>query len=71
MKVMRDFMRGKVRSIAGLGFPPKPYLQNVNECINNVIKRQTQKYTTIAAVITETENHVKNQEKQTELSLLG
>ena len=71
MNMMRDCMRGEVRSIAGLDFPPKPYLQNANECINSVIKRQTQKHTTIAAVIREKENHVKNQEKQIELSLLG
>ena len=64
-------MRVEVRSIAGLGFPPKPYLQNANECINSLIKRQTQKHTTIAALIREIENHVKNQEKQIELSLLG
>ena len=71
MKMMRDCMRGDVRSIAGLGFPPIPYLQNANECINSVIKRQTKKHTTIAAVVREIENHVKNQEKQIELSLLG
>ena len=71
MKMMRDCMRGEVRSIAGLGFPPKSYLQHANECINSVIKRQTQKHTTIAAVIREIENHVINQEKQIELFLLG
>ena len=60
MKMMRDCMRGEV------------YLQNANECINSVIKRQTQKHnTTVAAVIRERENHVKSQEKQIELSLLG
>ena len=53
-------MRVEVRSIAGLDFPPKPYLQNANECINSLIKRQTQKHTTIAALIREIENHVKN-----------
>ena len=60
MKMKLDCMRGEVRSIAGLGFPPKPYLLNANECINSVIQRQTQEHTTTAAVIREIENHVKN-----------
>ena len=31
-------MTAEIRSVCGLGFPPKTYTQNGNECINAVIK---------------------------------
>ena len=31
-------MSAEVRAICGLGFPPKPYTQNANECMNSIIK---------------------------------
>ena len=31
-------MSAEVRAMVGLGFPPKPYLQNTNKCINSVLK---------------------------------
>ena len=35
---IRNCMSSELRSMAGLGYPPKPYTQNANECINSVIK---------------------------------
>ena len=32
-------MNAELRSLCGLGYPLKPYTQNANECINNVIKQ--------------------------------
>jgi hypothetical protein len=31
-------MSAELRSMCGLGYPPKPYVQNANECINAVVK---------------------------------
>ena len=35
---IRNRMSSELRSMAGLGYPPKPYTQNANECINSVVK---------------------------------
>ena len=32
-------LTAEVRSLSGLGYPPDVYTQNVNECMNAVIKR--------------------------------
>ena len=32
-------MTAEIRSLVGLGYPPKPYTQNANECVNAVLKR--------------------------------
>lgn len=42
LPVMKSCMTAEVRSIAGLGYPPKPYTQNANECLNNVLKTRQQ-----------------------------
>ena len=36
--IMSTCMRADVRAICGLGYPPKPYTQNPNECINRWLK---------------------------------
>lgn len=38
LELIRNCMSAEVRTRCGLGFPPKPYTQNGNECINSVIK---------------------------------
>ena len=37
-ELIKSCMSATVRSKCGLGFPPKPYTQNANECINSVLK---------------------------------
>ena len=34
---IKGCMSAEVRAIAGLGFPGKPYLQNADVCMNNVL----------------------------------
>ena len=34
-----QFVSSELRSMVGLGFLPKPYTQNGNECINSIIKQ--------------------------------
>ena len=34
---IKGCMSAEVRAIVGLGFPRKPYLQNANVCMNNVL----------------------------------
>ena len=36
-------MSAELRSLSGLGFPPRPYNQNANECMNSVIKGDLKK----------------------------
>ena len=37
--LIKKCMTADVRAFSGLGFPPKMYNQNANECANSVIKR--------------------------------
>ena len=36
---IRNCVTAELHAMVGLGFPPKPYTQNANECINSVVKR--------------------------------
>ena len=36
--VIRETARADIRSVCGLGYPPKAYTQNANECMNRLIK---------------------------------
>lgn len=36
-------MNADLRSLAGLGYPPKPYNRNANECMNSTIKGDLKK----------------------------
>ena len=36
--LIKQCMSANIRSKCGLGYPPSPYTQNANECINSVIK---------------------------------
>ena len=38
MNVLEQKWNAEVKTIVGLGFPPKPHLQNANECPNSVLK---------------------------------
>ena len=65
-------MSAEIRSMAGLGFPPKPYTQNGNECINSIIKRgkDTRKLT-LKEVVQLLRCVTRSQEEQISLSLMG
>ena len=36
--LIKNCMSAELRSLCGLGYPPKPYTQNANECANSVVK---------------------------------
>ncbi len=38
--VIRKTATADIRSVCGLGYPPKAYTQNANECMNRLIKAQ-------------------------------
>ena len=61
-KMIKDCMRGELRSISGLGFPPKPYTQNVNESVNNMVKRNLKKLSKTSDVDRELKRRVEEQE---------
>ena len=69
---IRNCMSSELRSMVGLGYPPKPYTQNANECINSVIKqRGSQKCKSIIDAVNRIRDIFMKQEAQVNLSLVG
>ena len=69
---IRNCMSSELKYMACLGYPPKPYTQNANECINSFIKpRGSQKCKSIIDVVNRIRNIVMKQEAQVNLSLVG
>ena len=69
-KMIKDCMRGELKSISGLGYPPKPHTQNENESPNNMVKRNLKKLSKIS-VVGELKWRVEEQEVQIQLSLIN
>ena len=69
---IRNCMSAELRSIVGLGFPPKSYTQNGNECINSIIKqgRDTKKRN-LKEMVQLLRSLTRDQEEQVKLSLMG
>ena len=61
-KMIKDCMRDELRSISDLGFPPKPYTQNANESVNNMVKRNLKKLSKTSDVDRELKRCVEEQE---------
>ena len=69
---IHNCMSSELRSMAGLGYLPKPYTQNANQCINSVIKpRESQKCKSIIDVVNRVRDIVMKQEAQVNLSVVG
>ena len=69
---IRNYMSSELRSMTGLGYPPKPYTQNANEYVNSVMKpRGYQKCKSIIDVVNRTHDIIMKQEAQVNLSLVG
>ena len=65
-------MSAEVTAIVRLGFPRKPYLQNANVCMNNVLNlARSKKCKRISEVAEKLRTAVKKQENQVILSLLN
>ena len=72
LQLVKNCMSAKVRTSAGLGFPPDVYTQNANECMNSVIKRDTKgKKLSPKEAASAIEACVNEQESQVKLALIG
>lgn len=75
--LIKNCMNADLRSLAGLGYPPKPYNQNANECMNSTIKGDLRKDTQGKLKMSEKdfvislEKIVKRQETEVKLALIG
>lgn len=68
---IKDCMPAKLRSVVGLGFPPKPYLQNANECMDSVLTPSgSTRRKDLSEVAERIRTIAKEQENQVILSLL-
>ena len=70
-QLVKNCMTAKIRSLVGLGYPPKPYTQNANEYVNGVLKRGERKCKSITDVINILQDSVTKQDTQMQLSLMG
>ena len=65
-------MTAELRAMVGLDFPPKPYTQNANECINSVVKRGKETSSlTLKSIVQLLRSVVKDQEQQVKFSFIG
>ncbi|CAC5413219.1 unnamed protein product [Mytilus coruscus] len=65
-------MSAEIRSKCGLGYPPKPYTQNANECINRVVKSNLNcQKQTIPEFIKALKRTILRQETEIKLALTG
>ena len=69
---IRNCMAAELRVMVGLGFPPKPYTQNANNCINSVVKRSKEtRSLSLKSIVQLLRSVVKDQEEQVKLSFIG
>lgn len=74
--VIREAARADVRSVCGLGYPPKVYTQNANECMNRVIKAEenssySKKEVSLLPYVERIRNEIKRQQNEQFLAVLG
>ena len=68
---IRNFMAAVLRTIVGIGVPPKPYTQNAMKCLNSVLKsgKQTRSLT-LKSIVQLLRSVVKDQEEQVKISFI-
>ena len=72
LQLVKNCMSAKVRTSAGLGYPPDVYTQNANECMNSVIKRDMKgKKLSPKEAAQAIEACAREQESQVKLALIG
>lgn len=74
--LIKHCMSAELQSMCGLGFPPKLYNQNGNECINNVVKSDKKAASSTTKLdpfdfVKIAEKTVKRQENEVKLALIG
>ena len=75
-EVIREAGRANVRSVCGLGYPPKVYTQNANECMNRLIKAEenssySKKESSLLPYVERVRNEIKRQQDEQFLAVLG
>lgn len=76
-RLIKSCMTAELRAACGLGFPPKPYTQNANECINAVLKSdifhtiKSQKGVDPYKCVNLIQKIVKRQENERKLAMIG
>ena len=58
LKMIDECMQNDLRSVSGLGFPPKLYNQNANESSNNMIKKNMKELNRISDIVKEIRNYI-------------
>ena len=74
--VIRETARADIRSVCGLGYPPKAYTQNANECMNRLIKADetpsySKKEAALLPYIEKIRREIVRQQEDQFLSLIG
>lgn len=73
--IIKKPMTAKIRSMAGLGFPPDVYDQNGNECMNSVLRRDKEatgkKELTLPQCVKLLKTAVERQRTEEKLSIFG
>ena len=64
-------LTAEVRSLSGLGYPPDVYTQNVNECMNAVIKRAQSKKMDVVDCIENLRKEVNHQQSTKKLAMVS
>lgn len=76
-ELIKNCINADLRSLVGLGYPPQPYNQNANECMNSIIKGDLRKNEQGKLKMSEKdfvislEKIVKRQETEVKLALIG
>ena len=69
---IKNCMSVVLRSMVALGFSPRPYTENGNECINSIIKRvQYTRKMNLKEIVQLLRSLTRHQEEQLKLSLMG
>lgn len=74
--VLRETARSDIRSMCGLGFPPKTYTQNANECMNRLIKAEqdskfSKKEIALTSYVERIRAEIQRQQDEQFLAVLG
>ena len=74
--VIRETARSDIRSMCGLGFPPKVYTQNANECLNRLIKAEqnsafSKKEAALSSYVERIRTEIDRQQNEQFLAVIG
>lgn len=74
--VIRETARADIRSVCGLGYPPKVYTQNANECMNRLVKAEdssnySKKESSLLPYVERIRSEIQRQQDEQFLGVLG